>query len=144
MDTGYLKELHKGYLDEQGVIKRDLILKYPKVLAKNFGEGNPKLSTKQARSFFDAFNKIYLNVIGKREALAEALIDVAMLSTKINDKFNKGTVSEDFKAFIDENVEQIKTEKDLRAFVLHFEAVCNYLKDTKVQKENKSNGGNKR
>ena len=133
MNTEYLKELKQGYLDENGVTKLDFILKYSQQLANEFGTVTPKLSTKQARSFFDAFNKIYLSVIGKKVTLAEAKVDLAMLSSKANDKFNKGAIPKDFKDFIDANVAAVQTEKDIKSFILHFESVCNYLKDTKAQ-----------
>lgn len=136
MNTEYLKELKHGYLDENNVTKLDFILKYPQQLAKELGEASPKLSTKQARSFFDAFNKIYLSVIGKKATLAEAKVDLAMLSSKANDKFNKGAIPKDFKDFIDNNVAAIQTDKDLKSFILHFESLCNYLKDTKTQQNN--------
>ena len=136
MNAEYLKELKHGYLDENNVTKLDFILKYPQQLAKELGEATPKLSTKQARSFFDAFNKIYLSVIGKKATLAEAKVDLAMLSSKANDKFNKGAIPKDFKDFIDNNVAAIQTDKDLKSFILHFESLCNYLKDTKTQPNN--------
>lgn len=136
MNAEYLKELKHGYLDENNVTKLDFILKYPQQLAKELGEATPKLSTKQARSFFDAFNKIYLGVIGKKATLAEAKVDLAMLSSKANDKFNKGAIPKDFKDFIDNNVAAIQTDKDLKSFILHFESLCNYLKDTKTQQNN--------
>ena len=136
MNAEYLKELKHGYLDENNVTKLDFILKYPQQLAKELGEATPKLSTKQARSFFDAFNKIYLSVIGKKSTLAEAKVDLAMLSSKANDKFNKGAIPKDFKDFIDNNVAAIQTDKDLKSFILHFESLCNYLKDTKTQQNN--------
>lgn len=136
MNAEYLKELKHGYLDENNVTKLDFVLKYPQQLAKELGEATPTLSTKQARSFFNAFNKIYLSVIGKKVTLAEAKVDLAMLSSKANDKFNKGAIPKDFKDFIDNNVEAIKTDKDLKSFILHFESLCNYLKDTKTQQSN--------
>lgn len=136
MNAEYLKELKHGYLDENNVTKLDFILKYPQQLAKELGEATPKLSTKQARSFFDAFNKIYLSVIGKKATLAEAKVDLAMISSKANDKFNKGAIPKDFKDFIDNNVAAIQTDKDLKSFILHFESLCNYLKDTKTQQNN--------
>lgn len=136
MNAEYLKELKHGYLDENNVTKLDFILKYPQQLAKELGEATPKLSTKQARSFFDAFNKIYLSVIGKKATLAEAKVDLAMLSSKANDKFNKGAIPKNFKDFIDNNVAAIQTDKDLKSFILHFESLCNYLKDTKTQQNN--------
>lgn len=139
MNTEYLKELKQGYLDSSGVTKLDLILKYPQKLANDFGADTPKLSTKQARSFFNAFNKIYLGVIGKKVTMAEAKVDLAMLSSKANDKFNKGAIPKDFKDLIDANVSAIQTEKDFKSFMLHFESICNYLKDVKPQKsDNKS------
>lgn len=142
MITEYLKEVKRGYLDENNVTKLDFILKYPQQLAKDFGEQTPRLSTKQARSFFDAFNKVYLSVIGKKITMAEARVELAMLSSKANDKFNKGAIPKDFKDFLDANVSVIQTEKDFKSFILHFESICNYLKDTKVKQSNE-NSNNK-
>lgn len=136
MNKEYLNDLKLGYQDENGVTKLDLILKYPQQLAKDFGVGNPKLSTKQARSFFNACNKIYLDFISKKTTLAEAKLELAMMSTKVTDKLNKGAVPQDFKDFFDANVEAIKTDKDMKSFIMHFEAVCNYLKDAKEQPAN--------
>ena len=143
MNTTYLNDLKLGYQDANGVTKLDFILKHPQQLAKDFGAASPKLSTKQARSFFNACNKIYLDFISKKTTLAEAKLELAMLSTKVADKFNKGAVPQDFKDFFDANVAAIKTDKDMKSFIMHFEAVCNYLKDAKTQPNNGGAMGNK-
>lgn len=132
MNAEYCKSVKEGLIGDNGIIKLDFIKnsKYPQMLASDFGKATPKLSSKQARSFYDAVNKVYLDVISKRLSMEEAIVELTMLSSRVNDKLNKGSVPVEFKEFIEMNVEAVRDVNSLKAFVLHFEAIYNNLKDS--------------
>lgn len=154
MNANYVKSVKSGLVDENGVIKLEFIKnnKYPQLLATEMSKATPKLSSKQARSFYGVVNKIYLDVIAGTLTMAEAMVELTMLSSRVNDKLNKGSVPVEFKEFIEENVEVVHDVNTLKAFILHFEAMCNNLKDTnganagghKPNNSNRNNGGQRR
>lgn len=144
MNAEYSKSVREGLVDEDGIIKLDFIKnsKYPQMIANEMNNATPKLSQKQARSFYNVVNEIYINVIMGSMPMKEAIVELTMLSSRVNDKLNKGSVSEDFKEFIEMNVEAVTDEKSLKAFVLHFEAVYNNLKEVNAANNRGYNGHN--
>lgn len=131
MNADYIKCVKSGLVDENGVIKLDFIKnsKYPQMLANEMSKATPKLSSKQARSFYNVVNKVYLDVISGVMNMNEAIADLTMMSSRVMDKFNKGHIPVEFKDFIEANVEAVHDVNTLKAFILHFEAICNNLKD---------------
>ena len=144
MNAEYSKSVKEGLVDKDGIIKLDFIKnsKYPQMIANEMNKATPKLSQKQARSFYNVVNEIYINVIMGSMSMREAIVELTMLSSRVNDKLNKGSVSEDFKEFIEMNVEAVTDEKSLKAFVLHFEAVYNNLKEVNGANNRGYNGHN--
>lgn len=131
MNADYCKSVKAGLVDDNGSIKLDFIKnsKYPQILANEMSKATPKLSSKQARSFYNVVNKIYLNTVAGVLSMNEAMVELTMLSSRVNDKLNKGSVPVEFKEFIEMNVEAVCDVDTLKAFVLHFEAICNNLKE---------------
>ncbi len=138
MTTEYQNLIKQGYLNEQGVLKVPFIDQQAKSLADEFNRCMPALSTKQARSIFNIINGIYVKMTTQRISFDEAKMQLVMLKSRINDKVSKGNLSKEFQSFYDLNVTCINTPQDLIAFRLHFEAICNYLKDSKPQDKNSS------
>lgn len=135
MNKEYLKQLQEGYFDNN-VIRFSLIDGFPQQIAKTLSESKPAMSTKQARSFFDNVNALVGKTAAKRISFNEAKAELLMLKSRIYDKVAKGTVSVQFKQFFESNVSAINTTQDLKAFAMHFEAVCNYLKDVSAKQDN--------
>ena len=63
-----------------------------------------------------------------------------MIKSMINDKVNKGSIPKSFLDFFSANVEAINTVEDFKVFKLHFESICNYLKDDKPKAQNNGSG----
>lgn len=145
MNESYNKELHNGYLDDKGVIRLCFVDGLPQKLADSFNRAEPTLSTKQARTIYDSVNGLYGQLTRKNITFDEAKVELVMLKSRINDKKNKGAISEEFYDFFVDNVDVVKTHKDFMAFTLHFEAICNYLKDGKPSTSDsyKNKGDNK-
>lgn len=134
MNADYCKSMKLGLVDDTGIIKLEFIQnsKYPQILADEMSKGTPKLSSTQARSFYNMVNKVYLDVIANTLSMNEAMVELTMLSSRVKDKFNKGSVPVEFKEFIEMNVDAVHDVGTLKAFILHFEAICNNLKDVKA------------
>ena len=141
MDSSYTKELNSGYINENGAIKIDFIDGFPQKLADEFNKTEPKLSVSQSRAIFDSVNGFYGNYTRKSISFDEVKIELSMLKSRINDKVNKGSIPQEFLDFFDKNINAVKTPDDFRAFKYHFEAVCNYLKDDKKDKNQGNNNG---
>ena len=142
MNDAYVRDVKAGYYQD-GKLKLPFIDGYPQEVAKSLTLATPAMSTKQARSFFDTINKTYTAVTLKNKTFDDAVIDLKMLKSRVSDKLGKGTVSEDFNSFIVLNADAVKSFADLKAFTLHFEAVCNYLRNDK-SKPKQQNGNDNR
>ena len=139
LDTKYTQEIKKGYLNEDGIVKLDFVDGFPQELAKHFGNTNPVLSTSQSRSIFDKVNALNTQLLGGRTSFAEIKIELAALKSRVKDKVEKLALPEDFYEFLNLNISAVTDEKTLKAFTLHFECVCNYLKDKKAQNNQQNN-----
>lgn len=131
MNPEYTKELNNGYLTDNKIAKIKFIDGFPQMLAEEFNKATPSLSTKQSRSIFDLVNKLNNRVARKDITLEEIKVELGMIKSMINDKMNKGNIPKVFFDFFAANVDAIKSLDDFKVFKLHFEAICNYLKDNK-------------
>ena len=127
MNEIYLKDVRSGYFDAEK-LKIKFVDGYPQEVARELTDARPAMTNKQARSFFNAVNKVNTRVLTGAMDINDAIVELKMLKSRVNDKLSKGLVSNEFATFINTNVDTVCTEKDLKAFTLHFEAVCNYLK----------------
>lgn len=131
LPEGYLQG---GYYSDskKTKLKREYIVEYPKDLANAFWLDGGKDTNKrsQIRKFYEYLlrveRKMHLqdNAFGSIEAdLAELLPYV----TYAGNRKNK-VVSNLFILFIQKNIAALHDEKDVRAFVKHFEAVIAFTK----------------
>jgi hypothetical protein len=143
MNADYIKNVKSGLVDGKGIIKLDFIKnsKYPQMLANEMSKATPKLSSKQARSFYNVANKVYLDVIAGVITMEEVIVELTMMSSRVTDKLNKGHIPVEFKDFIEANVDVIHDVSTLKAFILHFEAICNNLKDNTNSGNSGRSGG---
>lgn len=134
MTDKYQELIKSGYLTDSGSVKVQLVDEQAKALAEEFNQCSPALSTTQARSFFKNVYRIY-DLLTKKKKIStdEAIVELMMLKSRISNKVSKKSVPIEFQRFFDLNMSCIKTEADITAFRLHYEAICNYLKDTKPQ-----------
>ena len=136
MNEEYLNTLkNSGYCGgfPNNCLSEDMILKYPRLLASDFAKGKPILSTSQARSFYDLCNSIYLKNSANFD-IAKSRLN--MLIPRANQRVNRGSLPEDFLVFLERNIEQVKDEGSFKNFIEHFEALCCFLKDSKVNSGN--------
>jgi len=131
-----LSFLDKGYY-ENGALRPDLLDKYAKELGEDFARKDGyKVKSTQMRRFYGDVKELESRV--EREAgadifesadaskLAKYLALIRMLKSKAAYAAGRETVSRAFERFIVQSVDQIKTPRDFRAFVLFFEAIVGY------------------
>lgn len=117
-----------GYFDQSGeTIREELLDKEAEETAKSFVQRHPKLSSAQMRRFFGELRQLEKRVNAQGFAKVKPLIK--MIKSKASYAANRPSnrIPDEFKAFLVRNVDQIKTEKDFKAFMLHFEAVVGFF-----------------
>ena len=134
-DSPDLSFLDKGYY-ENGALRPDLLDTHAESLGKSFAQKGNKVNSTQMRRFYGDVKELETRI--EREAgadifesadaskLARYLALIRMLKSKAAYAAGRKTVSRAFESFIVKCVDQIKTPKDFRAFVLFFEAVVGY------------------
>lgn len=128
-----LSFLDKGYY-ENGVLRPDLLDTHAKSLGESFArKGDHNVKSSQMRRFYGDVKELETRIeqntnleSDKPEELAKHLALIRMLKSKAAYAAGRETVSRAFESFIVKSVEQIKTPKDFRAFVLFFEAIVGY------------------
>jgi CRISPR-associated protein Csm2 len=131
-----LSFLDKGYY-ENGALRPELLDTHAKSLGEGFARKDGyKVKSTQMRRFYGDVKELESRV--EREAgadifesadaskLAKYLALIRMLKSKAAYAAGRETVSRAFESFIVKSVDQIKTPKDFRAFVLFFEAIVGY------------------
>ena len=125
-----------SYFDQSGNIREELLDEEAKALAESFVEKNPRdpnklifrrsLSSAQLRRFFSEFRQLEKKV--KVMGFDKVKPLIKMVKSKANYAANPSNpkVPKTFKNFLIKNVDQINTEKDFEAFMLHFEAVVGF------------------
>ena len=128
----YSQSLPQNYLvggyyhdDEKKKLKKEYIIDYSKNIAEALDRegGRERNKRSQIRKFYDYLlrteQKLYLN----QNDFLSIEADLAELEPYAFYAKTRGVVSEFFLSFIKENIKAIHDEKDIRAFVRHFEAV---------------------
>lgn len=132
-----LSFLDSGYY-ENGALRPTLLDAKAKSLGEDFAKKDGyKVKSTQMRRFYGDVKELETRI--EREAkgadifesdepqkLAKYLALVRMLKSKAAYAAGRETVSRAFESFIVKSVDQIKTPKDFRAFVLFFEAIVGY------------------
>ncbi len=140
-----LSFLDKGYY-EGDILRPELLDKQAKSLGERFAQEKEQsqtskkkvgLSKGQIRRFFGDVRELETRI--ERDAQGENIFEsdqpqeldkhralIGMLKSKAAYAAGRETVSRAFESFIVKSVDQIKTPKDFRAFVLFFEAIVGY------------------
>ena len=126
-----------GYFDSSGTIKSELLDVEAKRLAENFIERNPRdhakivfrksLSSAQLRRFFSEFRQLEKKVKAMGFEKVKPLIKMVKSKASYAANPNNQKIPESFKKFLIKNIDEINTEKDFEAFMLHFEAVVGFF-----------------
>ncbi len=125
--------LDKGYY-ENGALRPDLLDTHAKSLGESFASKDGyKVKSTQMRRFYGDVKELETRIerdssleSNDPQQLAKYLALIRMLKSKAAYAAGRETVSRAFESFIVKSVDQIKTPKDFRAFVLFFEAVVGY------------------
>ena len=143
------KALEKNkYRDKNGEIREELIMEDAVSIAKIFGEialgrTNKKMSNSQIRAFFGEVKALegrinYGTHEEEKKEFSKIYPFILMLNSKVEYKFNKEHVTEEFKRFINTNVNIIREENKLgngvkafKDFVMFFETVVGFFKGAK-------------
>lgn len=135
-----------SYLDKNGTIRVELLDAEAEKKAESFivytfnRKNNEKmrnkkksLSSAQLRKFFSEFRQLEKRVNAEKKADPEQgfykvkpLIKMVKSKASYSGNPDNSKIPETFKNFIIDNVNAIDTEKDFRAFMLHFEAVVGF------------------
>lgn len=131
-----LSFLDKGYY-ENGALRPELLDTHAKVLGESFAKkGDAGVKSTQMRRFYGDVKELETRIERKEgvdifesndpQKLTQYLALIRMLKSKAAYAAGRNTVSRAFESFIAKAVDQIRTPKDFRAFVLFFEAVVGY------------------
>jgi CRISPR-associated protein Csm2 len=126
-----------GYYDTTGTIRSELLDEEAKSLAESFFIRNPRdpnridkrksLSSAQLRRFFGEFRQLEkkVNVIGFEKV--KPLIKMVKSKASYAANPDNRKIPESFKNFLIKNINEINTQQDFEAFMLHFEAVVGFF-----------------
>lgn len=135
--TPDLSFLDKGYY-ENGALRPELLDTHAKSLGESFArKGDYSVKSTQMRRFYGDVKELETRIERETKGadifesdvpqkLAKYLALIRMLKSKAAYAAGRETVSRAFESFIVKSVDQIKTPKDFRAFVLFFEAIVGY------------------
>lgn len=126
-----------AYFDQSGTIRSELLDQEAKSLAESFvkfndrgrpiSSGKMTLSSAQLRRFFGEFRQLEKKVTSTGFDKVKPLIKMTKAKVTYAANPNNQKVPDTFKSFILKNVDQIESEKDFKAFMLHFEAVVGFF-----------------
>ena len=121
-----MNKLSNGYFDSNGCLWEDFLTSSASDIAKSFGTGRVKLKNHQLRRFYGhakaAENRLLMT--GDWNCVN---LDVKKLSSFASEAKGKDKVPDSFYEFIEQNVKQIKSQKDFQGFMEHFQAVVAYF-----------------
>lgn len=127
--NGYKNDLKEGYfklVDRKQSLKPEFIVEYPERIAQKLTDRN-KNKLSQIWKFYDHARQIQDNLQRRGVPLDVLRADLCELLPAVNYAKVRGTVTDEFKGFIDLNVQRIRDIKDLGAFIKHFQSVIAYL-----------------
>ncbi|MFG6395001.1 MAG: type III-A CRISPR-associated protein Csm2 [Lachnospiraceae bacterium] len=129
--------LPEGYLEggyysdpEKEKLKKEYITRYPENIAKSLEHDSSKEVNKrsQIRKFYEYLLRVErkMQLKGNDYSMAEA--DLEALVPYVSYANKRKLVSALFQTYIKKNVESVHDEKDMKAFVKHFEALVAFTK----------------
>lgn len=143
MGNGYKKaELPKGYLSggyfetagDEKVLKPEYIVKYSREIAGKLDSpeewdkpNSPQNKRSQIRKFYEYVLGIQGLLRRKNNNFEIVEAELNRLVPFVNYARSRGTVSELFRLFIEENLKAVHGAEDLNAFAKHFESIVAYL-----------------
>lgn len=126
---GYKKDLNNGYFRKIGSersLKPKFIVEYPEKIAQKLKDrSRNKLS--QIWKFYNHARQVQDNLQRRGVPLDVMRADLCELLPAVNYAKVRGTVTDEFKDFIDFNVRCINDIEDLGAFIKHFQSIIAYL-----------------
>lgn len=126
LPENYVKDLMDGYFVD-GVVKKKMLIEYPKTLADAFAKGKPVLTNKQVRSFYEVVVKTDTQLTTGQKNVEQAKESLYGLIPNVHNKVKKELVPDAFEKFLTLNIDGITTAEDIKAFRKHFEAFVCYL-----------------
>lgn len=124
LPVGYLDGGYYTKKNDEWVLKKEYIVKFPKEIADALSLDKNKNKRSQIRKFYEYTLRVQ-DLLRRKNgefAIVEAELDRLIPHVKYASNRSTPTVTSLFVEFIEQNIEQIKNEKDLIAFVKHFEA----------------------
>ncbi len=142
-NSNYQKgQLPKGYLsggyfetvENENALKPEYIVEYSKAIAEKLSDKNewekpntPQNKRSQIRKFYEYVLRIQSLLHRKNNNFDAVEAELKRLIPYVNYAVSRGTVSELFRNFINDNMMAIHNVEDLNAFVKHFESIIAYL-----------------
>lgn len=125
----YRSELKDGYfrtINNKKSLKPEFIVEYPRKIAWWLRKpGKNKLS--QLWKFYDHVMRIEDRLSQTGDSLQMLKAELCELQPAVNYAKERDVVTQEFKSFIDLNVQCIKDNEDLSAFKKHFQSLIAYL-----------------
>lgn len=126
----YLNEISKGYFNDKGNLKEDLIIKYPQNLAKEFTKIFTINKSAQINKFYYEFKKYesILKINKDFDTIKTDLLKIIPLSEKSK---QRNHISSDFNKFLIENL-KLATQSEnnfIKGFIPHFQSLMGYFKN---------------
>lgn len=116
--------LDKGYFDEDGYIRQELLRETAWTIAESFGRG---LSNSQLRRFYGHVKTAEKSFLYSGDE-KKFINDIISLDHFVAESKGKGNVPEQFYEFVHDNTSAVRTIKDIRKGLLpHFQAVVAYF-----------------
>ena len=125
----YQEELKDGYYkvtDNEKCLKPEFIVEYPEEIARRLKHFR-KNKLSQIWKFYNQAVRIQECICQRKESFERWKAELYALRPAVNYAKERDTVSQEFKDFVDFNVQFIKDSEDLTAFVKHFQSVIAYL-----------------
>jgi len=132
LPENYLKGGYYEEKDGETVLKKEYIIGFPNEIAKLLSDeknknNKNKNKRSQIRKFYEYVLRIQDLLKRKKTGFSVVEAELARLVPYVKYAESRSTVTELFRMFVEENVKHIHDEKDLTAFVKHFEAIVAYL-----------------
>lgn len=125
----YRKDLKDGYyklIDDKPSMKSEFIVEYPEEIARRL-KNYRKNKLSQIWKFYDHTMRVQDRLQRKGDPLEILKAELCELQPAVNYAKGRDVVTQEFKDFIDLNVQCIHDNEDLRAFIKHFQSVIAYL-----------------
>lgn len=125
----YREELDDGYFREVGgkkCMKPEFIVDYPKKIANRLKNGK-KNKLSQLWKFYDHARQVQDSLNQNGGVWERVQASLCELQPAVNYAKERDNVTQEFRDFIEFNVENISDGEDLGAFIKHFQSVIAYL-----------------